>query len=120
MFGYIKPNIPELKVRENELYKATYCGLCKSMGRNTGCFSNLTLSYDFAFLSLFRIVLKKEKAEFKMCKCAASPFKKKPMLTENGALKFSSQASTILTRLKLKDNINDSHGFSKVKAKMKG
>lgn len=120
MFGYIKPDIQELKVRENELYKATYCGLCKSMGKNTGCFSNFTLSYDFVFLSLFRMVLTKEKAEFKMGRCGASPFKKKPIMVGNEALKFSAQASTILTRLKLKDNINDSQGFAKTKAKMKG
>ena len=26
LFGYIKPSTPELRVRDNELYKAFYCG----------------------------------------------------------------------------------------------
>ena len=52
MFGYIKPDIPELKMKENELYKAVYCGLCKTMGKCTGCASQLTLNYDFAFLAM--------------------------------------------------------------------
>ena len=71
MFGYVKPNIPELRVRENELYKATYCGLCRTMGKTTGCLSKLTLNYDFAFLALVRFVLENRKAEVK---CVAALF----------------------------------------------
>ena len=55
MFGYIKPDIPHLKVVDYELYKASYCGLCKAMGKKTGCLSSLTLSYDFAFLAFMRL-----------------------------------------------------------------
>ena len=29
MFGYVKAEIPELKVREKEYYRAIYCGLCR-------------------------------------------------------------------------------------------
>ena len=32
MFGYVRPYRPELRVREDEYYKGTYCGLCKAMG----------------------------------------------------------------------------------------
>ena len=47
MFGYIKPHSPELKVREDAYYRGVYCGLCRAMGRCTGCLSRFTLSYDF-------------------------------------------------------------------------
>lgn len=120
MFGYIKPDIPQLKVVDYELYKATYCGLCKTMGKKTGCLSNLTLSYDFAFLAFMRMALSDHKYETKMGRCISHPFKKRPMLSLNPSLEFSAKSSTILTRLKLKDNINDSHGLSKLKAKIKG
>ena len=120
MFGYIKPCIPELKVKEHELYKATYCGLCKTMGKCTGCLSTLTLSYDFAFLSLIRMVADNAKGEIKMCRCLAHPFKKRPMLQTNDALQFSAKSSVILTRLKLQDNINDSHGIARLGAKIAG
>ena len=120
MFGYIKPDIPQLKVVDYELYKASYCGLCKTMGKKTGCLSNLTLSYDFAFLAFMRMALSDDKYETKMGRCAAHPFKKRPMLVTDPSLEFSAKSSTILTRLKLKDNINDSHGMSKLKAKIKG
>ena len=120
MFGYIKPCIPELKVKEHELYKATYCGLCKTMGKCTGCLSTLTLSYDFAFLSLIRMVADNAKGEIKMRRCLSHPFKKRPMLQINDALQFSAKSSVILTRLKLQDNINDSYGIARLGAKIAG
>ncbi len=118
MFGYVKPSIPELKVKDHELYKATYCGLCRTMGKCTGCFSKMALSYDFAFLALVRMVADNARGEVKQRRCIAHPFKKRPMLEINDSLKFSAKASIILTRLKLRDNVNDSHGFAKVGAKI--
>ena len=120
MFGYVKPNISELKVREYELYKASYCGLCRTMGKTTGCLSKLTLSYDFAFLSLMRMVLENVKGEIKMRRCPAHILKKRPMIEPNPSLKYAAQTSAVLTKLKLKDNIKDSRGMSKLKAKLVG
>lgn len=120
MFGYIKPDIPELKVKDYELYKATYCGLCRAMGKCTGCASRFTLSYDFAFLSLVRMAIEKTKGEIEMRKCMVHPLKKRPMLKINPVLEYSAKSSVILTRLKLEDNINDSKGISRIKAKIAG
>ena len=120
MFGYVKPNIGELRVRDNELYKATYCGLCRTMGKCTGCMSRMTLSYDFAFFALVRMAMEKTKAQVKMHRCIAHPLKRRPMLEINPALEFSAKSSVILTRLKLKDNVNDSHGISRLLAKIVG
>ena len=120
MFGYVKPNISELKVREYELYKASYCGLCRTMGKCTGCTSKFTLSYDFAFLSLMRMVLEKVKGEVKMRRCHAHILKKRPMIEPNPSLEYAAKTSIVLTKLKLKDNIKDSRGISKLKAKIVG
>lgn len=118
MFGYIKPQIPELKVKEHELYKATYCGLCRAMGKRTGCMSKMTLSYDFVFLVLLRKVAEKRTGEVKMRRCIAHPFVRRPMLEIDEALEYCAKTSVMLTRLKLKDNINDSHGFKRLLARM--
>lgn len=120
MFGYVRPNIPELKVRDNELYRATYCGLCRTMGKNTGCFSKMTLNYDFVFLALLQMAVNESEVKVKMRRCIAHPFKKRPMIEPNDSLKYSAKTSVILTRLKLRDNINDSHGMSRLKAKIAG
>ena len=120
MFGYIKPCIEELKVKDFELYKATYCGLCRTMGKCTGCVSKMTLSYDFVFFALVRMALLKAKGEVKKHRCALHPFKKRLMLEINPTLEYTAKASVILTRVKLKDNINDSRGFSRFLAKIAG
>ena len=120
MFGYVRPYVPELKVMDNELYRATYCGLCRTMGKKTGCISKFALNYDFVFLALLRMAAEGESVDIKMRRCLVHPFKKRPMLEINDSLEYSAQATTMLTRLKLKDNINDSHGISKIKAKIVG
>ena len=120
MFGYIKPNIPELRVKDYELYKAVYCGLCRTMGKCTGCASKFTLSYDFAFLALIRMAIEKTQGQVKMRRCAVHPLKKRPILEMNSTLEYSAKSSVMLTRLKLKDNVNDSKGISRLKAKIVG
>ena len=52
MFGYVRIYKPELKVREYEEYKAVYCTLCRTLGREYGQASRLLLSYDAAFYVL--------------------------------------------------------------------
>ena len=65
MFGYIKTYPPELKVREQESYRALYCGLCREMGRCDGQCARLTLSYDFVFLTLVRLSVTGEAPTFR-------------------------------------------------------
>ena len=57
LFGYIRPKIPELKVREYDQYKGIYCSLCKRMGKEYGIASRFALSYDSTFLVLMMLGL---------------------------------------------------------------
>ncbi len=118
MFGYVTPQIPELRVKEFELYKAAYCGLCRAMGKRTGCLSRLSLNYDFVFLVLLRKVAEKRGGEVKMRRCIAHPLKKRPMLEIDPSLEYCARASVMLTRLKLKDNVSDTHGIKRLLARM--
>lgn len=120
MFGYVRPYAPELLVKDNELYRATYCGLCRTMGKTTGKLSKLALSYDFVFLALLRMGVKGEKIEVKLRHCPVHPIKKIPMIEVNDELTYCARTTLILTRLKLRDNVNDSHGISRIKAKIAG
>ena len=52
MFGYVTVNRPELKVKELELYRSYYCGLCAELHRRYGRKGQLLLSYDCTFLLL--------------------------------------------------------------------
>ena len=56
MFGYVRIFKPELKVREYEEYKAVYCTLCKTLGKEYGLVSRLLLSSMQHFIFCFAIV----------------------------------------------------------------
>lgn len=109
MFGYIKPLEGELLVKELELYKAVYCGLCRAMKTHVSCFTPMTLSYDCTLLALFRMAL--ERTPPKVCKkrCIAHPFRKKRCVIsqESDALCYSARAGTLLLYYKLCDDIRD-------------
>lgn len=117
MFGYVKPVLGEMLVREHEFYKATYCGICRAMKRHTGALSNVTLSYDSVFLALIRMLYIPDgdfSAEQK--RCIAHPMKKRPMLKENSALEYTARAFAVLTYYKLKDDMSDESGLKRIGA----
>ncbi len=116
MFGYIRPVIPELKVKEYELYRAVYCGLCEVMGKSTSCASRLSLSYDFVFLAIVRMALAGEVGEIQKHRCLAHPTKKRSVLVGAGQLDYCARLSAVLTYHKLIDDISDSKGIKKLSA----
>ena len=118
MFGYVRTMDPELKVKEHELYKATYCGLCRSMGKCTGQCSRMTLNYDFVFLALTRYAISPCKVSFKSRTCLAHPFLKRKSMEQNEILEFCAQASAILNYQKVLDDLNDEKGAKKLRALM--
>jgi len=116
MFGYIRTDTPELRVRENEYYRAVYCGLCRSQGKCTGQCSRFTLSYDIAFLALLRLTLDGKQPEIKQGRCLAHPLKKRAYIAHCEPLAYCAYASAILTHGKIIDDIQDERGFKKFKA----
>ena len=118
MFGYIKPFIPELKVREYELYNAVYCGLCKSMGRTTSFYSRLSLSYDAVFLALVLSSLSDQPFETYKGRCGLNPFRKKLIAKDNGILKYSAAVSAQMTYYSVLDRAKDDRGVKKLAAKL--
>lgn len=108
MFGYVKPVVADLLVREHEFYKATYCGICRSMEKHTGTLSNVTLSYDSVFLALVRMAYIPDlECRTELRRCIAHPAKRRPMLEENEATEYTARAFAILTHYKLLDDISD-------------
>jgi hypothetical protein len=115
MFGYVKPDSAELRVREYDFYRATYCGICRAMQAHTGVISSATLSYDSVFLALVRMLYTKdEKFEAEMRRCIAHPLKKRPMLKENDAIIYTARAFAVLTYYKMRDDLSDEGGAKRV------
>lgn len=111
MFGYITPDKPEFKIKEYEIFRAYYCGLCKSMGKNYGVFSRFSLNYDSVFLGLFLSSLHKEKVEFKKEVCFANPIKKKFVVRGSKSLEYAADINTMLMYHKFKDNWMDEKNY---------
>ena len=113
MFGYVKPLSGELKVREFELYKSFYCGLCKTMGKKISRLSRVTLNYDMVFLTILRISLINENIENFSFRCKLKPAKKRNYIKQNESLLYSSSVGSILAYYKFIDDINDTKNKAK-------
>ena len=116
MFGYVKVLRPEMKVREYDFYRATYCGLCRAMGKCTGQCSRLALSYDMVFLALARIGNAGQSVEFGRTACIAHPFKKRAFMKGNPALDYCASAAAILNYHKIRDDLSDERGVKRLLA----
>ena len=113
MFGYVKADTAELRVRENEYYRAIYCGLCKAQGKCTGQCSRFTLSYDMTFLATVRMAVAGVTPDFKRGRCIAHPLKKRNYAILNSELEFCAYATSILAYGKCLDDIVDERGGKK-------
>lgn len=118
MFGYIKPVPAELKVKEYELYRSIYCGLCSALGSNTSCVSRLTLSYDFVFLALVRMSLAGETGRIEKRRCLAHPTKRRAVLTGAPQLDYCARISAVLTYHKVLDDIADDRGWKRLSSRL--
>ena len=107
MFGYVKPRIPELKVREYETYRSVYCGICREL-KKRALFLPFALSYDFVYLALVRAALTGEVFRTKMRRCPVHPLKKRKTAEGSDSIKFTSAAALILVIGKLEDGLRDS------------
>lgn len=75
MFGYVKVNKPELKVREYDRYKSFYCGLCHVLKDRYGWLGQMTLSYDVTFLVLVLSALYECEEEVVNARCKTHAIK---------------------------------------------
>ena len=107
-FGYVKPVVSELLVKEHEFYKATYCGICRSMKKHTGLLSGITLTYDSVFLALVRMAyIDDSELGSRMGRCIAHPIKKRCMLLDNSAIEYTARAFAVLSYYKMQDDLSD-------------
>ena len=118
MFGYVKAYIPELKVKEYELYRAGYCGVCRAMGKCTGCLSRLTLTWDSVFLFFLRTALTRDSFDTDKKACIAHPLRRRPYLLNSPQLDYCASATAVMTYYKLKDDISDERGSRNLAARL--
>lgn len=115
MFGYIKCDKPEMKVKEYEAYKGLYCSLCKAMIKHFGILSSITLSYDVAFLVLMRLSFTSVIPDFRGGRCPFNPTKKCNYCNNGGdEFRYAAAVSMMMLYHKVKDNISDSPFYKRI------
>ena len=66
----------QLKIREFDVYKSWYCGLCRTLKDRSGALGQLTLTYDMTFLVLILHGLYEPDMQCGECRCIAHPMQK--------------------------------------------
>lgn len=107
MFGYVEPLKDELKIKEYNIFRSYYCGLCKTLKKEYGFFSRLALNYDSVFLALLLSSVSEGVYACQNERCIANPFSKKTVQKTNRSLSYSAGVMVILALLKLEDDIHD-------------
>lgn len=107
MFGYVRPEKPDLLIRDFTAYKAVYCGLCKTIGRRCGQLPRLAVTFDMTFLSVLLLALRPWLPEAVQEGCVLNPLKKKPVLAADPVLDFAADLSCLLAWYSAKDDAAD-------------
>ena len=108
MFGYITVNRPELKVKELELYRSYYCGLCAELHRRYGRKGQLLLSYDCTFLLILLTGTYEPEETEKLRRCIVHP----AIVHRETSSRFTEYAAdmnVLLAWLKAADDWRDEH-----------
>lgn len=109
MFGYIQPEIPYMYVKDGTLYKAIYCGLCKSIGASCGQRARFALSYDMAFLSALLHNIMNTDVRIRKRHCAVHWITRRPIAEDDAITRAVACLNTAFTYYKLSDDIQDEH-----------
>ena len=109
MFGYIRIYKPQLRICEYETYRAVYCTLCRTLGKEMGIPARLLLNYDYTFMAILMIALGDKTPCIVPGRCVVNPLKKCGKCSgSDEAFKYTSVLTGIMFYYKLKDSIADS------------
>ncbi len=116
MFGYVVIDKPNILVKDFYNYRAYYCGICKSIGNQSGQLMRCSLNYDIVLLSLLGHNYEKLEPEIKQSHCIAHPIGKKiNYVIDNDILKRIADINTVLAYYKIIDDTIDEGKHKSIK-----
>ena len=110
MFGYVRYDLPNLLIKDFMLYKALYCGLCKSIGASCGQRARLSLTYDVTFLSALLHNMTGTDIRVEKQNCFEHTIRKRPIAVVDDLTMELGALNTVLTYYKLADDVADGSG----------
>lgn len=111
MFGYVIPLKQELKIREYNIFRGYYCGICHEIKKNYGNIPRLSLNYDMTFLAIFLDSLCDTKIETINKRCIAHLLKKPSIIYNNLAITYAASMNVALSYYKILDDVNDDNNI---------
>ena len=103
VYGYVVVNKPELKIKEYDVYRSYYCGLCDE---RYGVNGQLSISYDMTFLMLLLTGLYEPDTRKYEARCIAHPVHKHPV-SRNDISGYVADMNVLMTYYKCMDDWND-------------
>lgn len=106
MFGTILADQARLTPAQEQRYKACYCGLCRTLQKEYGLLSRLTLSYDMTFLILLLSSLYEPEQTVGEKRCIIHPAKPRPFW-QNRFTSYAAAMNVALAYYKAMDDWQD-------------
>ena len=107
MFGYVRTDTPYLYMKDMELYRAMYCGVCKGIGAASGTLARIGLSYDVTFLSVLLHNILGIDVKIEKQHCLTHCIRVKKMAEADELTKQLGALNTELVYYKYTDDIED-------------
>ena len=107
MFGYVRADTPYLYIKDDTLYKAAYCGLCKGIAQSCGHTARFGLSYDITFLSVILHNIAGVDFKIEKQRCASHCIRSRLMAETDDLTETLGALNTALVYYKLTDDIAD-------------
>ncbi len=107
MFGYVQADTPYLYIKDQTLYRAMYCGLCKGIGEICGHASRMGLSYDVTFLSVVLHNILGEDVKIEKAHCLTHCIRSRNMAEVDELTRRLGALNTALVYYKYTDDIAD-------------
>lgn len=112
MFGYVLINKPELKIKDFEMYRSYYCGLCHTLGERHGLRGRVTLTYDMTFLLMLLSDLYEAEEKVTESRCFLHPIQKHTA-RQSVVTEYCADMEVLLAYHKCLDDWNDDKKVSK-------
>ncbi len=128
MFGYVRTDTPYLYIKDDNLYRAMYCGVCKGIGEVCGLTARMGLSYDVTFLSVIMHNILGVDVKIEKQHCLTHCIRSRQMAEVDELTRQLGALNTVLVYFKYTDDIEDGDkgkgkrlwfkkGYKKVKEK---
>ncbi len=107
MFGYVRADTPYLYIKDEQLYRAMYCGVCKGIAEVCGQTARMGLSYDITFFSVLMHNILGEDVKIEKQHCLTHCIRARQMAEVDELTRQLGALNTFLVYYKYTDDIED-------------